>query len=194
MPPIVLASSSPYRRQLLERLQLPFEHLSPNLDETPQAGETPEALAVRLSRQKAQAVALLRPEALIIGSDQVASLHGQALHKPGNFAKAQEQLRQSSGQTLLFFTGLCVIYAGQVRESLHQTQVQFKDLLDAQIDHYLQQESPFDCAGSFKCEGLGISLFRAIRSDDPTALIGLPLIQLCQLLDDLGVNPLNPRP
>lgn len=187
--PLILGSTSRYRRELLSRLQLPFETVSPEVDETPLTGETPLDLSLRLSRAKAQAVAALHPGAIVIGSDQVPELDGQPLSKPGNHECATEQLRQMSGRQMNFHTGVCVMCAdtGFIEASVVTVQVRFRSLNDAEIERYLRAEQPYDCAGSAKSEGLGIALLDAIVSDDPTALIGLPLIRTCQLLRAAGV-------
>jgi len=194
--PLILASTSRYRAQLLRRLHLPFSIHAPHVDETPQAGEAPEALALRLALAKAQAVAQQHPEHLVIGADQVACLEtpseGQAgvIGKPGTFARAQAQLRQLSGQTVLFHSALC-LHDGSRHEIRNVvTRCVFRTLDDAEIDAYLHAEQPFDTAGSAKAEGLGIALMQAMHSDDPTAIIGLPLIALCDMLRRFGVRPL----
>ncbi|MEG0150772.1 MAG: Maf family nucleotide pyrophosphatase [Comamonas sp.] len=187
--PLILGSTSRYRRELLSRLQLPFETVSPEVDETPLPGETPLDLSLRLSRAKALAVAALHPGAIVIGSDQVPELDGQPLSKPGTHERATEQLRQMSGRQMNFHTGVCVTCAetGFTEASVVTVQVRFRQLNDAEIERYLRAEQPYDCAGSAKSEGLGIALLDAIVSDDPTALIGLPLIRTCQLLRAAGV-------
>ena len=187
--PLILGSTSRYRRELLSRLQLPFETVSPEVDETPLPGETPLDLSLRLSRAKAQAVATLHPGAIVIGSDQVPELDGQPLSKPGTHERATEQLRQMSGRQMNFHTGVCVscVETGFTEASVVTVQVRFRQLNDAEIERYLRAEQPYDCAGSAKSEGLGIALLDAIVSDDPTALIGLPLIRTCQLLRAAGV-------
>ncbi len=188
---LVLASTSRYRAALLERLLLPFDQLSPGVDETPLNNETPQALAARLSEAKARAGLALRPEAAIIGSDQVASVLGQVLGKPGNFDTACSQLARCSNQTAHFYTGLCVITPdGSANTTVVDTKVTFRELSQAEIERYLQLEEPYDCAGSFKCESLGISLFKSLQSDDPTALEGLPLIALTGILRGIGLDPL----
>ena len=190
MPQILLASSSPYRRQLLERLGLPFQCQSPDVDETPRRGETPRELALRLSQTKAQALAAAYPGHLIIGSDQVAECNGSVINKPGSFELAQQQLRQQSGNIVTFHTGLC-LHNGQTEEQQLDsvtTSAHFRQLTDAEIERYLLREQPYDCAGSFKVEQLGISLFEKVESTDPTALIGLPLIRLCGMLRQSGVQ------
>lgn len=185
--PLVLGSTSRYRRELLTRLNLPFTVAAPAVDETPLPGETPHALALRLALAKAQAVAALQPEAIVIGSDQVADLHGQSLGKPGNHERATAQLRQMRGQTVVFQTAVAVVAPGFSQVELAPVQVRFRDLSDAEIERYLRAEQPYDCAGSAKSEGLGITLLDAIDSDDPTALIGLPLIRTSRLLRAAGL-------
>lgn len=191
-PHLILGSTSRYRRELLERLRLPFRCVSPQVDETPLAGETPAALAQRLALAKAQAVAALHPGAVVIGSDQVADVGGEPVGKPGNHARAMAQLRRMSGRDIVFQTAVAVVRPAtrfaEVR--LAPVQVRFRALTDAEIEHYLQLEQPYDCAGSAKCETLGIALLSAIESDDPTALIGLPLIRTCELLRAAGLDPL----
>jgi len=190
---LILGSTSRYRRELLERLRLPFEVCKPNVDETPQPGEAPVALAVRLALAKAQAVAAQFPQAVVIGSDQVADLHGEPIGKPGTHERARAQLRAMSGQAVVFQTAVAVVCAatGFEAQTLAPVKVQFRELSDAEIETYLLAETPYDCAGSAKSEGLGISLLAAIESDDPTALIGLPLIRTCALLRQAGIDPLN---
>ncbi|MEO5796579.1 MAG: Maf family nucleotide pyrophosphatase [Rhodoferax sp.] len=186
---LVLGSTSRYRRELLERLRIPFEVAAPDVDETPLPGELPQDLALRLSLAKARAVATRFPQAIVIGSDQVADLHGEPLGKPGNHANAVAQLRRMRGHTVVFQTALSVVCleTGFAQSALAPVQVLFRDLSDAEIEAYLRAEQPYDCAGSAKSEGLGISLLDSIYSDDPTALIGLPLIRTCQLLRAAGV-------
>ena len=187
--PLVLGSTSRYRRELLERLGLPFTVAAPHTDETPQPGETPRALALRLALAKARAVAQQHPDAVVIGSDQVADLAGQPLGKPGEHARAVQQLRQMRGQTVVFQTAVAVVCAatGFEQVDLAPVEVKFRDLSDAEIERYLRTEQPYDCAGSAKSEGLGIALLDAIHSDDPTALIGLPLIRSCRMLRAAGL-------
>jgi septum formation protein len=177
-PPLILASSSIYRRELLERLHIPFKIISPQVDEVPLAGESTLNLALRLAEAKAIAVAKQHPNAWVIGSDQVADLCGAAIGKPGNFERAMAQLQLMRGQTVTFHTALCLMSV--------PTQVSFRNLSDEILESYLLAEEPYDCAGSAKSEGLGISLVESIQSDDPTALIGLPLIALSGLLRDAG--------
>lgn len=186
---LFLASTSPYRRQLLERFGLPFETTRPDVDETPRADEKPDALARRLATSKARAVADLEGvDACVIGSDQVAGLDGLLLGKPGDARTACAQLAAMSGRSVRFFTAIQVISPTWTGAALDVTEVRFRTLGTEEIQRYVQAESPLDCAGSFKCEGLGISLFEAIRSDDPTALIGLPLIALAGLLRQAGYS------
>lgn len=187
---LVLGSTSRYRRELLQRFGLPFDVVGPHVDETPQPNETPAALAQRLALAKAQAVAAQRPEAIVIGSDQVADLHGQPLGKPGTHERAVAQLRQMSGQTVLFQTAVAVVCAatGLAACELAVVRVAFRDLTDAEIERYLRAEQPYDCAGSAKSEGLGITLLDHIDNDDPTALIGLPLIRTARLLRLAGLQ------
>ncbi|HET7547557.1 MAG TPA: Maf family nucleotide pyrophosphatase [Usitatibacter sp.] len=182
-PSLVLASSSPYRRQLLSRLGLPFESWSPDIDEAPLAGEAPRATAIRLARAKAQAGEARFPGAWIIGSDQVAELDGRPIGKPGTLANARRQLRELSGRSALFHTALCLSRASaRVRERVVTTDVAFRALSDAEIERYLAREPALDCAGSAKSEALGVSLLARLRGDDPTALVGLPLIALGEML------------
>ncbi|WP_101103359.1 Maf family nucleotide pyrophosphatase [Macromonas bipunctata] len=187
---LVLGSTSRYRRELLQRLGLPFDVVGPHVDETPQPNEAPAALAQRLALAKAQAVAAQRPDAIVIGSDQVADLHGQPLGKPGTHERAVAQLRQMSGQTVLFQTAVAVVCAatGLAACELAVVRVVFRELTDAEIERYLRAEQPYDCAGSAKSEGLGITLLDHIDNDDPTALIGLPLIRTARLLRLAGLQ------
>lgn len=187
MTPLILASTSVYRRDLLSRLRLPFETAGPETDETPLPGETPTQVALRLSEAKARAVATALPGACVIGSDQVAELDGHSLGKPGDRAAAIRQLTGMSGREVLFRTGLCVVTPdGAAHALLDTTTVRFRVLSDAEIQRYVDAEQPYDCAGSFKSEGLGIGLFDAIESSDPTALIGLPMIATARLLRQAG--------
>lgn len=190
MMPLVLASSSPYRRELLERLQLTFDTASPTIDESPIEGETPEMLVRRLAFGKARALATKFSHHLIIGSDQVALCDGEILTKPGTPERARAQLRHQSGREVDFVTGLCLLNSASGRQQIDVavTRVQFRALSEDEITRYIDRDSPLDCAGSFKCESLGISLFSAIDSDDPTALIGLPLIRLCAMLREEGLH------
>ncbi len=184
---LVLASTSRYRRELLERLRLPFDVARPEADETPLPGEAPAALAARLAEAKAAAVATLDPGAWVIGSDQVAELDGAPLGKPGGREAAIAQLAAMSGRTVAFHTGVCVVRAGAAPlAAADVTRVRFRRLERAEIERYVDAEQPFDCAGSFKSEGYGIVLFEAIASEDPTALVGLPLIATARLLRQAG--------
>jgi len=185
-PPLILASTSQYRRELLERLRIPFEVISPKVDETPLAGESTLDLALRLAHAKAAAVATKHPNAWVIGSDQVADLYGAAIGKPGNFERALAQLQLMRGQTVIFQTALCLMKGDIQTTVCIPTEVSFRKLADSALEAYLLAEEPYDCAGSAKSEGLGISLLESIKSDDPTALIGLPLIALTGLLRDAG--------
>ena len=188
--PLILGSTSRYRKELLTRLRIPFETASPDVDETPHSNESPKDLALRLALAKARAVALKYPEAVVIGSDQVADLEGTPLGKPGNHANAILQLQRMRGKTVIFQTALSVvcIATGYERTDLAEVKVKFRDLSDAEIETYLRAEEPYDCAGSAKSEGLGIALLDEIVNDDPTALIGLPLIKTCQMLREAGVK------
>ena len=185
---LLLASTSPYRRELLQRLRLPFECVPPRVDETPSPGESPATLAARLAEAKAAAVHALHPDAWVIGSDQVADLDGRVLGKPGNFESAVAQLRAMSGREVAFHTALCVVGPGFRESAVDTTVVRMRDLGDDEIARYLQAEPAFDCAGSFKAEGLGIALFEAMDSRDPTALVGLPLIATARLLRVAGFS------
>ena len=188
--PLILGSTSRYRKELLSRLQIPFETAAPDVDETPHINESPKDLALRLALAKARAVALKNPEAIVIGSDQVADLEGAPLGKPGNHTNATLQLQRMSGKTVIFQTALSVvcIATGYQRTDLAEVKVKFRDLSDAEIETYLRAEEPYDCAGSAKSEGLGIALLDSIDNDDPSALIGLPLIRTCQMLREAGVK------
>ena len=188
-PDLILASTSRYRRELLERLRLPFTVQAPDTDETPLLGELPAALACRLALAKAQAVAQQHPSAVVNGSDQVADLDGVPIGKPGTHERAVAQLRSMRGRTVVFQTAVAVVCvaSGFAEQALAAVRVQFRELSDEEIENYLQAEQPYDCAGSAKSEGLGISLLAAIESDDPTALIGLPLIRTCELLRRAGM-------
>ncbi len=190
---LVLASTSRYRHELLVRLRLPFDVEAPQVDETPQPGEAPGELARRLASAKAQAVAARRPSAVVIGSDQVAELDGRCIGKPGNHAKASAQLQLMSGRSVIFHTAVAVVCRAKNFEAVAvvPVTVRFRTLSAAEIEHYLRVEEPYDCAGSAKCETLGIALLEAIESDDPTALIGLPLIRTCELLRRAGIDPLG---
>jgi septum formation protein len=192
-PLLILASTSVYRRELLERLRLPFEVHAPDVDETPQPGEAPAALAQRLALAKAHAVSRLHPDAVVIGSDQVADLDGQPIGKPGSHDRAVAQLRCMSGRSVVFQTAVAVVCAcsAYVGTALVPVRVRFRDLSADEIELYLRTERPYDCAGSAKSETLGIALLEAIESDDPTALVGLPLIRTCALLRAAGIDPLS---
>ena len=187
---VVLGSTSRYRRELMERLRVPFSVAAPDVDETPLPGEAPKTLALRLALAKAQAVAARHPEAVVIGSDQVADLAGQPLGKPGEHERAVAQLRQMRGQTVIFQTALAVVClaTGFEQVDLAEVRVVFRDLSDDEIEAYLRAEQPYDCAGSAKSEGLGIALLESIDNDDPTALIGLPLIRTARMLRQAGVK------
>lgn len=192
-PALILGSTSRYRRELLERLRLPFTVAAPDVDETPLPGEAPIALARRLALAKARAVAALHPQAIVIGSDQVADLNGQSLGKPGTHERAVEQLRAMRGQAVVFQTAVAVVCqaTGFESQDLAQVTVRFRDLSEAEIEAYLRAEEPYDCAGSAKSEALGIALVSAMESDDPTALVGLPLIRVCNMLRAAGLDPLS---
>jgi septum formation protein len=187
---LVLGSTSRYRRELLARLNVPFEVAAPDVDETPLPDETPLALAQRLALAKAHAVATKFPHAVVVGSDQVADLHGEPLGKPGTHERATAQLRRMRGQTVIFQTALAVVcqQTGFVQQDVAQVKVLFRDLTDAEIENYLRAEQPYDCAGSAKSEGLGIALLERIDNDDPTALIGLPLIRTARMIRAAGVR------
>jgi len=193
--PLVLASTSPFRRELLLRLGLPFATLAPRVDESRRPGESPEALVERLAETKAKAVAADLPQALVIGSDQVACVGGEILGKPGDREGAIAQLTRASGQVVVFHTGLCLLNTatGRARVAREPFRVHFRPLTPAQIAGYVDREEPFHCAGSFKSEGLGIALFERLEGDDPSALVGLPLIRLVALLAAEGVDVLGPR-
>ncbi|MFC4622774.1 Maf family nucleotide pyrophosphatase [Comamonas nitrativorans] len=187
--PIILGSTSRYRRELLQRLRLPFTAAAPLIDETPLPGETPPQLAERLALAKARAVAAVYPDAIVIGSDQVCDLDGHALGKPGTHARAVAQLQAMRGRSVVFHTAIAVVcqHDGFCQSHTSRVTVQFRTLSDAEIERYLHIDQPYDCAGSAKSESLGISLLEAIHSDDPTALIGLPLIATARLLREAGV-------
>ena len=189
---LILGSTSPYRRELLARLRLPFDVVAPNVDETPLANELPRDLANRLALAKARAVARLHPSAVVIGSDQVADLNGEPLGKPGHHARAIAQLQCMRGKTVVFQTAVAVVCFESNFEQLDlaTVRVRFRDLSDAEIETYLQAEKPYDCAGSAKSEGLGIALLESIDSDDPSALVGLPLIRTCRMLCAAGIQVL----
>ncbi|UUZ76765.1 Maf family nucleotide pyrophosphatase [Polaromonas sp. P1(28)-13] len=187
--PLILGSTSRYRHELLQRLQIPFDVAAPDVDETPLPGEAPRLLAERLALAKARAVASAFPHAVVIGADQVADLNGLSLGKPGTHERAVAQLHQMRGQTVIFQTAVAVVCAesGFEASSLAAVRVKFRDLTDDEIENYLRAEQPYDCAGSAKSEGLGIALLESIDNDDPTALVGLPLIRTCKMLQAAGV-------
>jgi len=187
---LILASSSPYRRALLARLKIPFEAISPDVDETPQPNETPEKLVERLSRVKARKVATDHREALVIGSDQVAVYNGQIVGKPHGHDKAVAQLKDASGRTVMLYTGLALLNAATGKEQCEVVpyRVTFRKLTDELIESYLRKEQPYSCAGSVKSEGLGIALLEKFEGDDPNTLIGLPLIRLVRMLENEGIK------
>jgi len=187
---LLLASTSSYRNKLLQRLQIPFECRAPRVEETPLPGEAPGALARRLASLKADAVASGAADTWVLGSDQVASIDGSIIGKPGDHHRAAAQLRASSGKQVAFYTAVALVNHSRdyTRDELVITRVNFRTLGDPEIDAYLRADTPYDCAGSFKCEALGIALFESIQSDDPTALEGLPLIATCRLLRDAGFD------
>jgi septum formation protein len=189
---LILGSTSPYRRQLLERLRIPFEVAAPEVDETPHATETPKQTACRLAMAKALTVATQFPACIVIGSDQVADLDGRPLGKPGNHSRAVSQLQQMRGKTVIFQTAVAVVCleTGFAQMDLAPVKVKFRELTDAEIETYLQAEKPYDCAGSAKSEGLGIALLESIDNDDPSALVGLPLIRTCQMIQAAGIKVL----
>jgi len=189
---LILGSTSRYRRELLSRLNIPFSVEAPDVDETPRTGETPRALACRLALAKAHAVAVRHPEAVVIGSDQVADLQGEPLGKPGTHERAVGQLRRMRGQTVIFQTAVAVVCqaAGFEQTDVAPVRVKFRELTDAEIEAYLRAEEPYDCAGSAKSEGLGIALLDSIENDDPTALVGLPLIRTCRMIRAAGIRML----
>lgn len=186
---LILGSTSPYRRELLSRLRIPFEVVSPDVDETPYPSETPQQLACRLAMAKARAVAAMHPASVVIGSDQVADLDGEPLGKPHAHDRAVEQLRRMRGKTVIFQTAVAVVCqdAKFAQMDLAQVKVSFRDLSDTEIEAYLLAETPYDCAGSAKSEGLGIAILESIDNDDPTALVGLPLIRTCRMLRAAGL-------
>ena len=190
---IILASTSPYRRALLQRLQLPFSCVDPQTEEKAVAGETPADMAKRLALAKARAVAARYPDALVIGSDQVASIDERVMGKPGNHEAALDQLRASSGREVLFHTALALLHIEGDLEQFHVEPFSafFRKLDENALDNYLRREQPYDCAGSFKCEGLGIALFDKLQGRDPTSLEGLPLIALAGMLATAGVDVLS---
>ena len=186
---LVLGSTSRYRRELMQRLCIPFDVAAPDVDETPQDGESPHDLACRLALAKARAVAALHPDAVVIGSDQVADLDGEPLGKPGTYERAVAQLQRMRGRTVVFQTAVAVVCqnTGFAQTDLAAVRVVFRNLSDAEIETYLRTEQPYDCAGSAKSEGLGIALLESIDNDDPTALVGLPLIRTCRMLRAAGL-------
>ncbi len=190
MKKIILASTSPYRRTLMEKLGIAFTTLAPDCDETPLSDEAPAALVKRLAKTKAKSLREAAPDALIIGSDQVAELHGSVLGKSGSHAVAKEQLSFCSGNTVVFHTGLCLfdISNNHCQVDVIEYAVKFKQLTEVQIERYLLLEKPYDCAGSFKSEGTGITLFEKLIGDDPNALVGLPIIRLCEMLAVAGIT------
>ena len=190
MARLVLGSSSPFRKALLEKLDLSFDCDSPDIDETPLKNEHPRDMVVRLAKEKANAIAERHPQAIIIASDQCATLDGQIIGKPGNHDAAVEQLTNASGRAVTFYTSLCVYNAGtnQYQETVEPFYVYFRELSESQIENYLKKEEPYNCAGSFKSEGLGISLFERLEGNDPNTLIGLPLIQLIKMLEKFNIN------
>ncbi|HEY9105129.1 MAG TPA: Maf family nucleotide pyrophosphatase [Roseateles sp.] len=190
MPTLILASTSRYRQELLSRLRLPFEAIAPDVDEAALPGETPAALAERLALAKARAVAARHAGAVVIGSDQVADLDGEAIGKPGTHDKAVAQLKRMSGREVVFQTAVAVVAPGLAAIERAEVRVRLRELTDATIEAYLRADQPYDCAGSAKVESLGIALLEAVESDDPTALIGLPLIRTCTLLRRAGLEPL----
>jgi septum formation protein len=190
MPALILASTSRYRQELLNRLRIPFEAVAPEVDETALPGEAPAALAERLALAKARAVAARVPGAVVLGSDQVAELDGNAIGKPGTHENAARQLRRMSGREVVFQTAVAVVAPGVAAIERAEVRVRFRELRDAAIEAYLRADEPYDCAGSAKVESLGIALLEAVESDDPTALVGLPLIRTCALLRRAGLEPL----
>jgi len=189
---LILGSTSPYRRELLQRLRLLFDCVAPQVDETSLPGELPADLAPRLALEKAQEVARRNPGAVVIGADQIAELDGLAIGKPGNHARAVAQLQAMSGRSVVFHSAVAVVRPDQAyaRVLTAPVTVRFRSLSQAEIEHYLRLEQPYDCAGSAKCETLGIALLASIESDDPTALVGLPLIRTCELLRAAGIDPM----
>jgi septum formation protein len=189
-PSLILASTSRYRRELLERLRLTFSVVAPEVDETPLPQEPPDRLAQRLALEKANFVAARHPQAIVIGADQVASLHGQPLGKPGSFSAAQQQLRQLSGQSVVFHSAMAVVHGQDIQQVDIPTICCFRTLSEVAINRYLELDQPFDTAGSAKAECLGIALMHSMDSSDPTAIIGLPLIALTRMLTHAGLDPL----
>ncbi len=189
-PRLILASSSPYRQQLLSRLNLQFEVMSPEINENPVTNEPPDGYVKRLAHEKAAAIAANNTDAVVIGSDQCAWLNGQILGKPGTHENALKQLQRARGNEVVFFTGICVLHQSVdvCLVDCVEYRVRFRQLTDRQLEHYLQTEQPYNCAGSFKSEGFGITLFSQMSGDDPTALIGLPLIRLTAMLEEAGLR------
>ena len=187
-PEIILASGSRYRKQMLERLRLPFSVIPADIDESAEPGENAEVLAARLSLTKAQVIANHHPQAIVIGADQVAECDGRLLGKPGTIETAVKQLQHCSGQTMVFHSGLALIGRGRTLQTVVPTEVRMRELSEAEIRRYVEQDRPLDCAGAMRSESLGITLTSAISSDDPTALIGMPLITISQLLRELGIT------
>ena len=187
---LILASSSPFRRELLERLNIPFEVVAPEVDESPRSGETPQKLVERLALEKARKIAVQRPDALVIGSDQVAVYDGRIVGKPHTHDKAVQQLRSASGKAVTLYTGLALVNADtqRVQCEVIPYRVVFRALSDAQIESYLRKEQPYSCAGSVRSEGLGIALLEKFEGDDPNTLIGLPLIRLVRMLENEGIK------
>lgn len=190
-PRLILASSSKYRQELLSRLKIPFFSISPELDETPLPDEQPDRIALRLAIAKAQHIARTYPRHVVIGADQVASLHGQPLGKPGHAAAAHTQLQRLSGQTVTFFSAMAVVLGSQIQSVVVPTQCVFRTLSDAAITRYIAIDQPFDTAGSAKAECLGIALMQSMYSSDPTSIVGLPLIELTRMLAQVGLDPLE---
>ena len=190
MKKLILASSSPYRRELLARLMIPFEAISPEVDETPRPGETPQAVVERLALEKAQKIAAAHPHALVIGSDQVAVYNGEIVGKPHGHELAVAQLKKASGRTVTLYTGLALVNSdtGRAQREVIPYRVTFRRLTDEQIENYLRKEQPYACAGSVKSEGLGIALLERFEGDDPNTLIGLPLIRLVRMLENEGIT------
>ncbi len=195
-PALILASTSVYRRELLQRLRIPFSTVNPQVDETPVADEQPADLSIRLALAKARAVAQAHPASIVIGSDQVAELDGLAIGKPGTHTAAVAQLRAMRGRAVRFYTAVAVVHVdgGFEQVQMAPVSVRFRSLSDAEIECYMRLDQPYDCAGSAKCESLGVALLEAIDSDDPTSLIGLPLIRTCAMLRAAGLNPLAAQP
>lgn len=193
MPRLVLASTSPYRRELLKKLELPFECAAPQVDEMPLPGESPRQLVLRLAQAKAMALKERYPDHLIIGSDQVCVLDGKITGKPHTEENAHQQLRKASGHVVTFYTGLALYNSatGHLQTECEPFDVHFRQLTESEITHYIQKEQPLNCAGSFKSEGLGISLFNRLEGRDPNTLVGLPLIALCKMLRHEQHNPLQ---